>query len=673
VVMGEQSLSYAELNRRANQLAHYLRELGVGPEVCVGLCVERSLEMVVGMLGILKAGGAYVPLDASYPTERVAYMLADAGVAVVLTQESLLDALPAHWGQVVSLDGEWEEIGKRSEENVNSGAEGANLAYVMYTSGSTGTPKGVAIPHRAIARLVCGTDYVQLGPADTVAHLSNPAFDAATFEIWGPLLNGGRIAVIPRDAVMSVHSLPDALDRHSVSALFLTTALFNQVAQDVPSALRGRVVLFGGEPAEPWCVSTALREGRPSRLLHMYGPTEATTFATWHEVRAVHPDAATVPIGRPVANTTVYLLDARGAPVAPGIAGEIHIGGPGVAAGYLAQSAFTAERFVADTFATTPGTRLYRTGDYARMNGDGDLEFVGRTDRQVKIRGHRIEPAEVEAAIARLPGVQDAVVAMHGDASDTRRLNAYVVPANGAQLAPDDLWNRLRRTLPDYMVPAGIVLLRALPMTPSGKVDRAALPDPVDLVEQRKGARVAPRDPLEYAIASIWQDLLGTERISIHDDFFDIGGHSLLAARMMDRVERACGVGTSLVTLLHEPTIAHLADVLRAENPVSPATATIVNALGNRPPMFFLHGDLNGGGYYSRGLARALGADQPFYGLHPHGLDGEAIPDTINAMADERLQALRAVRPTATATAATSQLKWPAGWWRQARGFRWSW
>jgi thioesterase domain-containing protein/acyl carrier protein len=514
----------------------------------------------------------------------------------------------------------------------------------MYTSGSTGEPKGVVVPQRAVVRLVRDTDYVQIGPRDVIAHASNPAFDAATFEIWGALLNGARLAMIPREAVLSRPALAADLERHGVTTLFLTTALFNLVARDAPRAFAGRVVLFGGEMVEPRWVAAALSAGKPKRLLHVFGPTESTTFATWHEVRSVDPDARTVPIGKPISNTEVYVLDRHGEPVPPGVPGEIHIGGPGLADGYLGRPDLTAERFVAHPFAPEPGARLYRTGDLARYDDAGVIEFIGRADRQIKIRGHRIEPIEVEATLRALPQIRDAVVVVRGDTSDTRRLIAYLLVAPGNEPAPADVSRNLRRTLPEYMVPAAIVMLPAFPLTSHGKIDRAALPDPDVLAARRTGTHAAPWDPLECLIAQIWERLLDVRDVGVHDNFFDLGGHSLLAAQMMDEIARETGVSIPLITLFAEATIAHLALALRGEA-ASAAPVVAVRAEGTRPPLFFLHGDFSGGGFYCHGLAREMGEDQPFYAVHPHGLGGSAVPETIEAMAEELSAAIRRVRP----------------------------
>jgi amino acid adenylation domain-containing protein len=472
---GGERQTYGELNRRANQLARRLRSLGVGPEVRVGLCVERSLQMVVGMLGIVKAGGAYVPLDPSYPRERLAFMLEDSAVEVLLTQESLLSELPGA-RTVVCLDRDWAQVARESEENLASGADGDNLAYVIYTSGSTGLPKGVGVSHRCVTRLVLGTDYVKVEAGDRIAQAANASFDAATFEVWGALLNGACVVGISREVSLSPREMASALGEQGITALFLTTALFNQIArEEVEAFSRLKHLLFGGEAVDPDSVRRVLEKGRPSRLLHVYGPTETTTFATWHLVQDVAAGAITVPIGRPIANTRSYVLDEAMRPVSVGVSGELYLGGDGLARGYLGRPEATAERFVPDPFAAEGGGRLYRTGDLVRYRGDGTIEFLGRKDHQVKVRGYRIELGEIEAALSSHPSVALGIAVAVPHEEWGKAIVAFVVSRDGAALTQGQLRRHVGRRLPRYMVPVRINLVAELPRTSTGKVDRQVL------------------------------------------------------------------------------------------------------------------------------------------------------------------------------------------------------
>lgn len=559
-------MTYSELNAQANRLAHRLRDLGVAPEVTVGVCMERSLEFVVAVLAILKAGGAYVPLDPSHPSSRLAFMLDDSSAAVVLTVRSLQERL-APWlnssrTSVIYMDVEENTLSGAPSENLSCATNGESLAYVIYTSGSTGQPKGVAVTHRNILRLVINTDYMQFGADEVIAHASNCSFDAATFEIWGTLLAGARLVVIPQEVVLSPTALSDLLRAEGIGVIFLTTALFNQVVTIAPHAFRTvRTVLFGGEAADPRSVRQLLEYGGPQRLLHVYGPTETTTYATWYLVSEVAPTATTVPIGRPIANTQTYVLDRHRQLVPPGTPGELYIGGDGVARGYLNHAELTSERFVQDPFSTNPRARLYRTGDRVRQLHDGSIEFLGRLDEQVKIRGFRIELGEIEVALAQHPDVRQATVLMREDregGSKGKRLVAYVAPQEGVALSPRILRQDMAQRLPDYMIPAAFVVVEALPLTPNGKLNRAALPAP-DWTEGHADVFVAPRTATEETLARIWADILESGPVGIHDDFFALGGHSLLATRVMVGVADSLGVTLPVRTIFEAPTIAALA------------------------------------------------------------------------------------------------------------------
>ncbi len=642
----EPPIRYGELDARANRLARALRLEACPPPRRVGVLLERGVDLVVAQLAVLKAGGTYVPIDPELPAERIRAMLDDASVARVVTTERLAARLPPGPRGVLRVDRDAARIAESPPARPDARADAEEAAYLMYTSGSTGRPKGVLIPHRAVMRLVCGTDYVRLGPGDVVAHLANPAFDAATFEIWGALLNGASVLPIARSVALAPRSLAQALAAGGVTTAFVTTALFNAIAGEAPAAFRGCAqLLFGGEAVEPRRVREVLAAGAPGRLLHVYGPTESTTFATWHEVSAADAGSATIPIGRPIANTEVLILDAEGEPVPDGVPGEIYVGGPGLALGYLGAPSLTAERFVPHPFSSDASARLYRTGDRARRRGDGAIEFLGRADRQVKLRGHRIELAEVEAAIGALPYVRDAVVQVRGETSDTRRIVAWLVPSDPAAPPPAGLRRDLARVLPDYMLPAATVWVPALPMNANGKLDVRALPEPGDVARPADGVPAPPRDMFEGVLVRVWEEVLGIRGIGVHDHFFEIGGHSLLAARLVDTIERETGLAVPLTALFADDTIDGVARTLREGASEAGAPVVEVNAAGAGVPFVFLHGDFQAGGFYSRALARALGSDQPTLIVHPHGLAGDAVPETIEAMAADRLRAVQAIRP----------------------------
>jgi amino acid adenylation domain-containing protein len=574
VLFEDKQLTYRELNSYSNKLAHHLQKLGVGSSVLVGICMERSVEMIVGCLSILKAGGAYLPLDPSYPQERLRFMIEDSQISVLLTQEKLVEQLPdvvtctqqdSPNRRVICLDTDWNTITQESSENPTSSVTSDNLAYVIYTSGSTGKPKGVAVPHKAVNRLVFNTNYITLDPNDKVAQASNTSFDAATFEIWGALLHGAQLVGISRDVMLSPQDFARQLRQDGISVLFLTTALFQQIVRDVPDAFATlRCLLFGGEAVDPRWVRKVLKQGAPKQLLHVYGPTEGTTFSSYYWVQDVPEEATSIPIGRPITNTQIYLLDGQRQPVPIGVVGELYIGGDGLARGYLNRPELTSFAFIPNPFSQKPGTRLYKTGDLARYRSDGNIEFLGRSDDQVKIRGFRIELAEIEAVLSQHPAVAEAVVIVQEDIPGDKHLVAYIVPNKGQALTSSQLRQFSKQKLPSYMVPSVYMMLEFLPLTPNGKVDRRLLPAVDSLSLDLKEDYVAPRTTVEEELAGIWAKVLGKQQVGVHDNFFELGGHSLLATQLTSRIRDRFKVELPVRILFESPTVGMLARHIEA-------------------------------------------------------------------------------------------------------------
>ncbi len=562
VEFGDARLTYAELDGRANRLAHRLRRLGVGPEELVVLAVPRSLEMIEGMVGILKAGGAYLPLDPTQPRDRLAFLVEESRPAAVVTLEEHLAALPDFGARAVCLDRDRESLAGELSGSPRSGVTADNLVYVLYTSGSTGRPKAVAVPHRGLVRLVAGADYARLDASETFFQFAPLSFDPSTLEIFGALANGGRLAVAPTGP-FSLAELGRIIRRHGVTTLWLTSGLFHQMIEEGLDDLRGvRQLLSGGDVLSPPHIRRALEALPGVELIDGYGPTENSCFTTCYRVDRNDPPGAYVPIGKPMANTTVYILDREMRPVPVGVPGELLTGGDGLARGYRGRPELTAERFVPSPFAgdlDPAGARLYRTGDLARFRPDGNVEFLGRMDSQVKIRGYRIEPGEVETVLAGHPALAECAVVVRREESGEKRLVAFYVPSS--PVAPADLKEHLGASLPAYMIPSAFVEMAELPLTVSGKVDRRALSrlEAAAGEEAPADSYVEPRTDVERQIAAIWRDLLGRERIGVNDSFFDLGGHSLLATRVLSRLRETLRADLSLAVVFERPTLAGLA------------------------------------------------------------------------------------------------------------------
>ncbi|MFK3985732.1 non-ribosomal peptide synthase/polyketide synthase, partial [Micromonospora sp. NPDC050397] len=599
------TLTYAQLNDRANRLARLLIAHGVRPQDRVAVMTERSAELVVVLLATVKAGAAYVPIDPTYPADRIASMLADARPALLVTHQARVRAEVPGKHVVVDDPATIAELENLDGENLSFRPLAAHPAYVIYTSGSTGRPKGVVVPQQAVVRLVRQANYVALGAGDVVAQASSVSFDAATFEIWGALVNGATLVGVDREVLLSPERLTARIERSGITAMFVTTALFNRLAAESPEGLgRLRYLLFGGEAVDPLSVRRVLELAAPKHLLHVYGPTETTTFATWHLVERV--EDGSVPIGGPVSGDRLYVLDAALRPVPPGMAGELYVSGAGLAQGYFDRPALTAERFVADPF-DGPGERMYRTGDLVRWTAGGKLEYLARTDHQVKIRGFRIEPGEIETALTSHPAVTQAAVVVREDQPGDKRLVGYVV----ASVTGGAVREYVARLLPDHLLPAAVVVLDALPLTVNGKLDRAALPVP-DHTAPSPGRE--PRTLQEHLLGQAFADVLGVPQVGVDDNFFDLGGHSLLATRLVSRIRATLGAEIPIRALFEFPTVAGLApyvtdsETARPRLTAGPRPATVPLSFAQQR-LWFL-GELEGpSGLYSIPMALHLTGD----------------------------------------------------------------
>ncbi len=654
VVFKDQQLTYRELNTRANFIAHYLQTLGVGAEVLVGICVERSVEMLVGLLGILKAGGAYVPLDPTYPKERLADILLDSQVPVLLTQQKLVPLLPEHQARVVCLDTDWAVISAESEHNPVSGVSPENLAYAIYTSGSTGKPKGVAIEHRgAVNTIIDINQRFRVGCEDRVLAVCPLNFDLSVYDVFGLLAAGGAI-VIPEPSIAPnpAHWL-ELMEKEQVtlwnSAPPVMQLFMGYVAHHFDVSLPSlRLVLLSGDWIPLTLPDQIKALGENIQIISLGGATEASIWSIYYPIEAVNPTWKSIPYGQPLANQQFHVLDSHLQPVPIGVAGELHIGGAGLARCYLNRPDLTEAKFIPNPFSDELEARLYKTGDLGRYLPDGNIEFLGRLDYQVKIRGFRIELGEIEATLTQHPKVRETLVIARDDRPGDKYLVAYVVPQKEQLPTTAELRGFLKQSLPDYMVPSAFVMLPALPLTPNGKIDRKALPTPDSSSQEAPKTFVAPRDQLELQLTKIWENVLGIQPIGVRDNFFELGGHSLLAATLWTEIEKVVGKNLPLATLFQAPTVEQLAKILRQEG-WSPSCSSlmVIQPEGSKPPLFCIH-VLGRGLQFYRPLARYLAPEQPLYGLSTQiaAMDEkQAPPNRVEDLAAFYIKEMRTLQP----------------------------
>jgi amino acid adenylation domain-containing protein len=644
VTMGDQQITYQQLNQRGNQFAHYLQKRGVGPETLVGIFLDRSIEMVVALLGVLKAGGAYVPLDPAYPSDRIGFILQDANIPLLITQQSLLPVLPASPATIIDINAAQEHISTESQSSPRTEAVQDGLAYVLYTSGSTGKPKGVQITHQNVVNFLFSMQREPgLRASDSLLAVTTLSFDIAGLELYLPLITGAKIVLASRAEAADGRRLLDLMQRRKPTVMQATPATWRMLIEAGWKGSPKLKILCGGE-ALPGDLTAQLLP-RCAELWNMYGPTETTI---WSSVYRVQSSAATASIGKPIANTTFYVLDSHMQPVPTGVAGELYIGGEGVARGYFCRPELTAQKFVDDPFAATTGARLYRTGDLAKYLPDGNVQYLGRTDFQVKIRGFRIELGEIESVLAKHTAVQQAIVAAREDSPGDKRLVAYVVTKTGQHLNITEGRAYLKQTLPDYMLPSALVELDALPLTPNGKVDRKGLPKP-DFQPATSVVIVPARDATEAKVLQAWKAILSTEAIGVTDNFFDLGGHSLMAVRLLDEIKKLTGVEIPLTALFQGATVEHLAGIVRGTTTVPQTVVQQIQAGGEKPPFFAaVLAGVNPLGYVP--LAKYLGQEQPFYTLQtpgpgPHATKRPYSQQEYEQVAKDYIRAMREIQP----------------------------
>ncbi len=644
IIANEQRLTYSELNAKANKVAAHLSRAGVGRASVVAVAIERSPQMIVALLGILKAGAVYWGVEENLPSGRLHSLIADANPRIILTSKTsrLSLDLPNDIA-VVTIEDLLAVAGEDDHVAFLPGPE--DPAYVSYTSGSTGRPKGVVIPHRGVVRLVKAVDYICLGPDETLLHMAPLSFDASTFEIWGALLNGGRLVLMP-PGQPTLSDIGETIARHQVTTLWLTSGLFHLMVEERVDDLRPlRQLIAGGDVLSPKHVLKARRALPHCRMINGYGPTENTTFTCCYDIADEQESLGSIPIGRPISNTQVYVANASLSPAPIGVDGELYIGGDGLALGYLNRRQLTAERFIANPFSAEEGARLYCTGDLVRWRSDGNLEFRGRLDSEIKIRGHRVELGEIEAILRAAPGVQEAFVVKHNDLSTTA-LIAYLILKNNADGAVEDIRDYARSLLPTYMLPTAFMVLDRFPLLENGKVDRRNLPKPVGKVETPGSKREQPLNLLEVEMIRLWESLFQQSNIRRTDNFFSLGGHSLLAARLMSEIDRRFGCKLPISAVFHAPTVELLSQRLTEEQ-CAPAWSSLVplQPSGTKPPLFFTHG-WGGDVFGLQRLALLLPPDQPSYGLQAVGLDGKASRHTsVEQMAAHYIKEIRSFQP----------------------------